>query len=422
MSNLPIRDALVAAGYEFVQFEPRIPSVRDWRPDVLAWAANTEGTLVPWAVVEVKRSFAAIYPEAGLSALARARDMLGTVDHYVVVDGSEWYRADPGLQRLTPVEGPTAPPYGGEGEIADVDLVTALLSDELWKAASRSRGEGFPVGDFDFNVAGAADLTGFQTASGSWVPVTNETLWRARRRAVVDFERRGKEAVLFTSHKVVAGAVAQLAGSKLTSDLLDPFCGVGSFLWESIDLAQEHGTGLNTVLGYDISQRTAKVARLIGDASPVPVEIITGDALRAELPVSTCVVSAPPFGLRLQEHHDLLDGSTTRDGDLVVLDRIVRVLANGARAVLQLPVGVTFRSNGERYRQFLATQFRVGAILGLPSGAVPGTGVRSVLMVIEKADPTETFVAQVGDDWEAQLAAGGAALEAALAHVEGALR
>lgn len=419
MNSEAIREALVAAGYEFVQTEPRIPGAKDWRPDIVAWAANAQGTLVPWAVVEMKSSFAAIHSEAGLSALARARDMLGTVDHYVVVNDREWYRADPGIQRLSQVDGPSAPPNGGEGEIADVDLVTALLSEELWKAAARSRGKGMPVVDYHFNPGRVLDFSGFRTSSGSWVPVSKEALWQARRRAVVDFERRGKEAGLFTSHKTVAAAVAQLAGSKLTWDLLDPFCGAGSFLWESIDYAQEHKTGLNTVLGYDIDQRTADVARSIADAAPVPTEIFAADALGADLPLSTCVVSAPPFGLRLQEHHELLDRSTTRDGDLVLLDRMVRLLGEGSRAVLHLPVGITFRANSEHYRHFLATQFRVAAILGLPSGAVLGTGIRSVLMVIDKTQPTDTFIAQLGDDWEAQLAPCGSAMEAALAHIDG---
>lgn len=59
------------------------------------------------------------------------------------------------------------------------------------------------------------------------------------------------------------------------------------------------------------------------------------------------------------------------------------------------------------------------ALIGLPGGAVPGTGVRSVLVVIERAEPGETFVAQLGEDWESQLAPGGAALSAALAHIDG---
>jgi hypothetical protein len=419
MSTQSIRDTLVRAGYEFVQLEPRISDAKaSWSPDVVAWAADSGGTLVPWAVIETKKQYAAVHPEAGLPALARARDLLGTVDHYVVVNDTEWFRADPGIQRLERVDGPVPPPNGGEGEITDVDLASSLISEDLWKTASRARDRGVPVVDYIWTDA---QLThgGLRTATGARLPITNEVLWQASRRSIVDFERRGKEAGIYTSPKVIAQAVAQLAGPRLTWDLLDPFCGAGSFLWEAIDYAQAHRTGLNTVLGYDINVRTAEVARSIGNAAPVAVEIVAADALSADLPLSTCVVSAPPFGLRIPEHHELLDGSTTRDGDLIVLDRILRLLGSGGRAVLHLPVGVTFRSTGEQYRRFLASRFRIAAIVGLPSGAVAGTGIRSVLVVIEDARSTDTFVAQLGEDWESQLAPGGAALEAALAHIDG---
>ncbi|MBO2462677.1 HsdM family class I SAM-dependent methyltransferase [Actinomadura violacea] len=419
MSNASIRGALIAAGYEFVQFEPKIPGMWNWRPDAVAWAANSHGALVPWTVVEAQTSSDAIRPEVGLSVLARARDMLGTADHYIVMNGTDWYRADAGLQRLTAVDGPVSPPNGGDGEIVDVDLVTTMLADELWKAAARSHDKGTSEA-FRSNSDVVLGLTSFRTATNSLVPVNKETLWQARRHAVVDFERRGTEAGFLTSHKTVAQAVAQLAGPKLSGRILDPFCGTGSFLWEAIDYARKRGTGLGTALGCDVDQRMVDLAGSIGAVSPVPVEIVRTDALLGEgLPLTTSIVSAPPLGLRLQEHHQLLDGTTTRDGDLVALDRIVRLLVDDGRAVLHLPAGITFRRSADRYRRFLATHLRVAAILGLPAGAVPRTGIRSVLLVIDNAEPSDTFIAQLGEDWEAQLAPGGAALEAALTQIDG---
>lgn len=103
-----------------------------------------------------------------------------------------------------------------------------------------------------------------------------------------------------------------------------------------------------------------------------------------------------------------------------MLDRIVQLLGRRGRAVLYLPAGVTFRATGQQYRSYLATRFWIAAILGLPSGAVAGTGIRSVLMVIDKVPSTDTFVAHLGEDWASQLAPGGAALQAALAHIDGA--
>ena len=41
-------------------------------------------------------------------------------------------------------------------------------------------------------------------------------------------------------------------------------------------------------------------------------------------------------------------------------------------------------------------------------------------MVIDNAAATDTFVAQLGEDWESQLAPRGAALDATLTHIDGA--
>jgi type I restriction-modification system DNA methylase subunit len=254
------------------------------------------------------------------------------------------------------------------------------------------------------------------------LPASKEVLWEACRRAAVDFASRGREAGVFTSHPVVANAVAALAVAKLQRDVLDPFCGTGSFLWEAIDHARQHGQRLNTVLGYDASDRIVELARSIGSVSPVPVEITHADAFTAELPLSTCVVSAPPLGLRIPQPYELFDGTMTRDGEYAAIDRILRVLADGGRAVLHVSAGFTFRPDGERFRRYVADHFRVAAVIGCPHGAVPGSGIRSALLVIDQAEPGETFIAQLGEDWEAQLAPGGAALEAAQEHIDGGRR
>jgi N-6 DNA Methylase len=425
MNERSIRNALRQVGYEFIQLDARLPGISaSFRPDVLAFAANADGKLVPWAVVEVKRSRKAQPPEFALSALAKSRDLLGTVDHYAVVNGS-WYRADAGLRTFTPVDGPEAPFYGGYGELDNVDLATALLTDRLWRWADQQRRQGRPESDYFYSSV-PLDLGSFQAEAGpgasaslaDWLPASKEVLWEARRRAAVDFARRGREAGIFTSHPVIASAVAALAVSKLDRDVFDPFCGTGSFLWEAIDHAREHGQRLQTVVGSDCSDRIVELAQSIGSASPVPVEIRRADAFTADLPISACVVSAPPVGLRIDEVYELLDGTMTRDGDYVAVDRILRILGNEGRAVLHLGVGFTFRANGERFRRYVADHFRVAAVIGCPRGAVPGTSIRSVLLVIDNTEPGETFVAQLGEDWDTQLATGGAALETALEHID----
>lgn len=72
-------ERLRGLGYAFVQTEVRIPDAPRLRVDVLAWAANETGELVPRLAVELKRGQR---PEAALPVLAQVRAAFGTSEHY----------------------------------------------------------------------------------------------------------------------------------------------------------------------------------------------------------------------------------------------------------------------------------------------------------------------------------------------------
>jgi type I restriction-modification system DNA methylase subunit len=133
-----------------------------------------------------------------------------------------------------------------------------------------------------------------------------------------------------------------------------------------------------------------------------------------------CAVSAPPLGMKLNLPHpyELLDGTLTQEADFAAVDLLLRHLADGGRAVIQVATGFTFRRTGERFRQYLANHYRIAALIGCPPGSVPDSSVASTIMVIENSQPTETLIVQLAEDWETQLAPGGAALEAVLDHID----
>ena len=428
-----VRQALEAAGYRLVQFDAQS---RDVEVDVVAWAADASGELVPWAIVEIKEWPASrpIRPELGLGKLARIRGSLRSKDHYVVANG-RWFMADPGLLTVEPVNGPTPPPYGASGEVHDVELAKHLVRDNLWKqVAAYGR---HPSQRDDHVLPSEWDEAAVSLGSPA-VPASRDVLWEAHRAALVEFAR-DRQAPEYLSHPTIARAIAMLAGARLDHDVLDPFCGTGSFLWEAIERARELDLSLDSVLGIEVNQELAELARSIAQVAPVPSEIEIGDSFEAfrhehlsgpldderppgpsvALPLSTVVVSAPPLGGQLPRLHQLLDGTQSSDTELVAVDVVLQLLARGGRAVLQLSNSFTFNTRAERYRRYLAENFRVAALIGLPGGAVPGTRLRSVLMVIENAAPGPTFVAQLSEDWESQLAPEGAALSAALRHIDG---
>ncbi|MFM9378797.1 class I SAM-dependent DNA methyltransferase [Gordonia sp. VNK21] len=412
-----VRARLRVAGFELVQLEAPIDPRSKVRPDVVAWAADNSGELVPWAVVEIK-SGQFKTPELALPALARSRDLLGTTDHYAVVNG-QWFKADRSVRSLEPVDGPTPPQHGPRGLLVDEGLATSLLLKSLWRHVDGERAHGAQVDNFfpAADLTAEPDVAGIETADG-FVPVRSDVLWQARRRALIEFASNTGKGEALASDPVIARAMADLAGPPIAGTVLDPFCGTGSFLWAVMDRALRHDAPVEFV-GVEVNDGLASLAGTIGRTAPLLTTIVSGDAFEVELPLADLVLAAPPLGMRLREPRVLLDGSTTTDMTVAAVDLALQQLRPGGRAVLHVAAGFTFQRAAEQYRQYLAEQLRVAALIGLPGGAVPGTGVRSVLLVIERREPGETFVAQLGEDWETQLASGGAALTAALAHIDG---
>ncbi|NYD57053.1 hypothetical protein BKA08_001291 [Nocardioides marinisabuli] len=419
-----IRTTLQAAGYSVIQFEPAIGSTNDFRPDVIAFAADSHGNLIPRVAIEVKSGVAMKRPEFVLPALARSRELLGTTEHYAVI-GDQWYRADRGLRSVERVPGPDPLDDTGVGSgfVTDLSLATSLLLDRLRAEAGDRRGREstttFPPAD----IMAETLLPGVETVSGDFVPVDHKVLWQARRQALVEFASGARSTSAHVSDSLIAQAVAHLIGSRLDGTVLDPFCGTGSFLWAALDRAVQI-EGPVEFVGVEREPDLAELAGHIALSAPMPATVTCDDAFSTELPEAQAVVSAPPIGGRMQgERHSLLTGDQTSETELAALDACIRTLAPGGRAVLHLPIGVTFkRGVHERYRDFLSNECRVAALIGLPPGALEGTQIRSLLLVVDRDQPGDTFVAQLGADWRTQLEKDGAALQAALEHVDDSSR
>ncbi|MEV4465139.1 N-6 DNA methylase [Micromonospora echinofusca] len=412
-----IRAKLQAAGYRLVQLDPKIDRYSNRRLDALAYAANADGDLVPWLAVEVKNG-ANIKPAVMLSQLRKWRELLGTVEHYGVING-QWFRADRSMRSMDPVAGPENPAYGDFGFLTDPSLATSLLMDRLWFEAEKARDKGHPVGFFfpPADLLAQTPVPGIETASGDFLPVRHDVLWKARRRALASFALRAPHPGEHTTAPVIADAVGSLTGKKLGGTVLDPFCGTGNFLWAAMDRARELDGPVEFV-GQEINTQLAELAEQIARTAPARARITTGDSYNMKLPEADIIVTAPPFG-RLQQPWTLLTGVPARDFEVAAIDLCLRKLRPGGRAVFLLPNNITFSQSLESYRRYLASEYRVGALIGLPAGALEGTIIRVVLLVIDRAEPGETFVAQLGEDWAAQLSETGAAMNAALEHLDG---
>lgn len=413
--ELEVANRLREAGYLFVQVAPRLSSKRGASPDVLAWGANYSGELVPQIAVSVKQSGR---PETNLPQLSRIQDALGTTEHYVVI-GEDWHVGETGLRSLKPVEGPEIA-VCAEGTITDTTLATDLLIQKIWAYADQNRGRTeADIRLFLEALATEVETPGITTISGDFVPVERETLWAALRKVFADYVARADmHTGLHATPPVIARAMAELLGDRLIGTVLDPFCGSGEILWATIDRAVAQNRDIH-VVGSDINADISDLARLFGSNAPRQVSIQTKDAFEGTLPFADAMVSVPPFGLRLQRPHTLLNGVATKNADMAAIDVCLRALKAGGRAVFQISPGLTYRNDAEDFRKYLASEFRVAALIGCPSGAAFGTQIKTVLMVVDKAPSSETFVAQLGEDWEMQLSAQGATLSAAIAHIDG---
>lgn len=411
-----IVDQLRGLGYPIVQTEVRVPGAVRLETDVLAWGADETGEIVPRLAIEMKHG---VRPEGALPQLARVRAALGTVEHYVLTDEG-WFQAGHGLRTLQPAEGPPAHSRRPDGELKSVELVTELLLQQVWWRANRGRNgqlSGSVLGAFVEAASNDSRQSSIETVSGDVVAVDPSVLWRARRAVLADLAERDRSASFYVSPPAISTAIGSLVGEQLNGIVVDPFCGSGSFLWMLQERAAREGRMIEAI-GRDIDLNVIRAASLIGQTAPTKITFETGDAFSDPLPAADVIVTAPPLGLRLGAPYELQNGTSTRLADVAAVDVSLRALKAGGRAVFQLPPGMTFLAAAEGYREYLANEYRVAALIACPSGSAYGTPIQTVLMVVDKLPAGETFVAQLSEDWRTQLSPGGPAMVAALSHID----
>ena len=407
------------AGYPLVLAELRLPLVNaDRRVDVVAFAADDNGVLRPSVAVEVKRHRRADREQSALDQLAMAREVLATRRHYLATEDG-WWEADAGLRGFSRADGPVAPERMG-GELRDPDTTALVLRQWLWRVSDQFRGTS--ADPALAAVSGLAPLLedGVPTVDGTPIPVDGGVLWHVARDVIRHQLVLGRHLETFLSPPSLAAPLARLLGEELPASVADPFAGLGSFLWAAADRAVAAGRSVE-LTGIELNREVVDLASSIGRLCPVPLTFRADNSFTATEPHVEAVISQPPLSARLEEPFQLSSGDVTRDGELAAIDVCLNRLLPGGRAVLHLSRGWTFRGGeAARYRSYLAQRWRVGALIGLPGGAYSGTAIPSVILVADRAAPSETFVGQLEANWASELAPGGDVLHDCLTHLEGA--
>jgi hypothetical protein len=409
---------LRGAGYPLVRSEvPVVPGKRDFVLDVVAWGPDSQGELIPQVAVEVKQRDDQSTLAAALRQLELARDVLGTRRNYVVL-GDSWYAGDGGLVTATPVAGPSPVISNGPIKLTNPELVADLLIRRMFRLAGTERGR-LEAGQLFISTAAQVIRetlpVGGIAADGLVIHVPREVLADALFGGLLtQLARPGSAGGQYLTLPPVASVLGRLLQAR-GGLILDPFCGSASLLWHA---ARHRISDVPMQLvGRDIDERVIMLASIAAELLPDSRQITLGDSLHEELPQAEYVISQPPIGLRVNHNLALLDGSTTSDADLIVLDRCISALRVGGRAALHTGRGWMSRESAMGYREWLNDNVRVAALIGLPGGLFTDSRIDSVVVVIERKPPTPTFVAQLGADWPIQLGENGPALNAYREHL-----
>ena len=212
----------------------------------------------------------------------------------------------------------------------------------------------------------------------------------------------------YATPPAVAELMLDLAGD--AEAIIDFACGSGNILRTAANRALERGTPV-TCYGQDVSKTQARItllrllfissrAGVAPDGEPDP-HIATGDSLLADaFPGLTAdvAVASPPFGIHDWGRDKLAyDSRWTFGGlpprtepELAWIQHALAHVVTGGRAVLLMPPAAAKRPAGRKIRGELVRRGALQAVIALPPGSLPTTGISLHLWVLRKPRPGET--------------------------------
>jgi hypothetical protein len=169
-----------------------------------------------------------------------------------------------------------------------------------------------------------------------------------------------------------------------------------------IDAAPVDDGFTGDIFVQESSARKAQLARLNLAAHGLEAEVHSGDILQEDaFPQLRAdrVIATPPWEPKISGLRDTAEDPRwlwgepgVNDGYLAWIQHSLYHLADGGRAVILLPLNALFaREKSARTLRRVVKAGHVEGVVSLPSGAIPGTSVRGVLIVLVKT-PTP-------DDW-----------------------
>jgi predicted RNA methylase len=237
------------------------------------------------------------------------------------------------------------------------------------------------------------------------------------------------EVVDFAVDLALEDIVPEFSGDKNSQKFLtvvDPTCGVGSFLTAFYNRVRESGV-INParikLVGQDKVERMVRLSTINMELFDVGEHHIYAgnslergselDALNGEVDL---ILTNPPFGARFDAKEvtekcgdntpffsSLKRQSTSLDSELLFVDRHMRLLRDGGRLFVVVPDGViSARGLAAQLRRHMAANANVVAVIELPAMtfAQAGTGTKTALLYIQRGrrrESSSVFMASVKD-------------------------
>jgi hypothetical protein len=180
------------------------------------------------------------------------------------------------------------------------------------------------------------------------------------------------------------------------NSVLDPLASVGQLI-----LPVANSLALADCTAIVVKPQDAEVAQLFEQANPV--QWMVGDPLDTLDGLGTfdAIVCCPPFNWNAWNREFQLGTTTIRDyfGNLVIAKACAKHLSSGGVALVVVPPSFLFKTAPRSLRTSLEPLgLHLSALIHIPNGWFTHTSIDSYLAVIDKAQHSDLFVAQLGED------------------------